>query len=118
MPTYTTRIYSPRWGHEDTYEIEFTREAMTISRNPRAAKCVWMENRDPEWEGESIEHILNNDSIYPPSILPRLYVHLWTSWRNGEIDEEQVDAELQAVTEWLNEVTRRKPRSDFWSTYF
>ena len=118
MQTYSTRIYSPRWGHEDTYKFEFTRDTMTISMTTRTAKCVWVENRDPRWEGESIEYILNNDSIYPPAILPILYEHLWTSWRNGEIDEAQVDAELQAVTEWLNEITRRKPRSDFWNAYF
>lgn len=118
MPTYTTRIYTPRWGHEDTYEFEFTREAMTISMTPRTARCIWVENRDPRWEGEALEHILNNDMIYPPAILPRLYEHLWTSWRNGELGEPAVDAELQAVTEWLNELTRKKPRTDFWKKYF
>jgi hypothetical protein len=118
MPTYSTRIYSPRWGHEDTYDFDFSREAMTISRAPRTVRCVWIENRDPRWEGEPIEHILNNDSVYPPAILPRLYEHLWLSWRSGDLPESRVDAELQAVTEWLNGITKSKPRSDFWSSYF
>lgn len=117
MPTYTTKIYSPRWGHTDEYTFEFTREKMKISVLASTAICIWVEDRDPRWEGD-LESILNNDSIYPPAILPRLYEHLWVSWRNGEINEGEVDAELQAVTEWLNEITARTPRTNFWNSYF
>jgi hypothetical protein len=62
--------------------------------------------------------MLMNDSIYPPAIVRDLIEHLWKSWRNGEIREDAVNAELQEVVAWLNKVTVAKPQSDFWKRYF
>lgn len=118
MATLKTRIYTPRYGYEDAYTLEFTQESMTISTEARTTKCVWVESRDPQWTGESLESMLKNDHIYPPAILPRLLEHLWMSWRKGDLSEAEADAELQAVTSWLNEVTRAKPTTDFWRRYF
>ena len=72
MTTITAQIYSPRWGHNDTYEFELTREAMTITMGARKSRCVWQEGRDPRWEAEPLEGILRNDCIYPPGILVSL----------------------------------------------
>jgi hypothetical protein len=118
MPEFSGDIYSPRWGHTDTYTFTFEPDHMLISMSPREARCNWVEGRDPVWDGESIEHILRNDSIYPPSILPALFEHLWKSWRNGEVDESAVAAELAEVIKWINVVTEAKPDTDFWNKYF
>lgn len=40
------------------------------------------------------------------------------AWRGGEIDTAQAEAELRALADWINAVTRAKPRTDFWRTYF
>jgi hypothetical protein len=32
MPTIELLIFSPRWGHDDTYEIELERDHMEITR--------------------------------------------------------------------------------------
>jgi hypothetical protein len=111
-------IYSPRWGHEDTYTIHLTRDVMTITMQVRVAKCTWRENVNPEWSGKTLEGILNNDMIYPPSILQDLIERAWKAWRDGEIDSVQVDTELQELGAWLNTVTKSKPRTDFWKRYF
>ena len=118
MTTITAQIYSPRWGHDDNYEFELTPEAMTVSMGIRKSKCVWQENRDPIWQGEPVEAILRNDSIYPPTILPDLLEHLWISWRNGEINESDAQTELDAMINWLNTITKAKPETDFWRKYF
>lgn len=118
MTTITAQIYSPRWGHDDKYEFELTQEAMTISMGPRKSKCIWQEGRDPIWQGEPLDAILRNDSIYQPAILPSLLEHLWTSWRNGEINDSEAQTELDAVTKWLNTITTAKPETDFWKKYF
>jgi len=112
------RIFSPRWGRDDVYGVNLQRESMTVALAPRVATCTWRENRDPVWGGEDLETILRNDSIYPPSILPRLFEHVWTSWRGGEIDDAAAARELEALTVWLNEITRAKPATDFWRRYF
>lgn len=118
MTSLTASIYTPRWGHDDIYTFELSRESMFISHATRQSKCVWRDNRDPEWQGESLESRLQNDSIYPPAILPDLLVHLWTSWRNGKLTDTEAQAELDAVVAWLNALTRAKPRTDFWHKYF
>jgi hypothetical protein len=116
--TLTAEIYSPRWGHTDTYAFELSKETMTVSMQAREAVCTWKDNFDPVWTGEQLQHILQNDSIYPPAIFQDLVEHLWKSWRNGELNSEQVNVELQELVSWLNEITKTKPRTDFWRTYF
>lgn len=116
--TLTAEIYSPRWGHNDTYTFELTREAMTISMMAREGKCTWKDSYDPVWTGESLQDMLQNDLIYPPAIFQDLVEHLWTSWRNSEISSTQAQTELHEITSWLNEITKVKPKSDFWSKYF
>lgn len=118
MAAITAQIYSPRWGHNDTYEFELTQEAMNITMGARGSRCEWREGADPEWQGEPLEDILGNDSIYPPAILPNLLEYLWTSWRNGEIDDAEAQVELNIVAEWINTITREKPNTDFWGRYF
>ncbi len=118
MTTISAQIFSPRWGHNDTYELELTPEAMSISMGARKSKCVWQEGRDPQWEGEPLESILRNDSIYPPSVLPSLLEHLWKSWRNSELTDAQAQSELNAVADWLNSITTAKPKTAFWRKYF
>lgn len=118
MTVLSASIYSPRWGHDDTYTFELTRESMLISHAARQSKCVWQEGRDPVWQGESLDSYLRNDSIYAPRILSELLEHLWTSWRNGELDDAQAQTELNAVIEWLNALTRAKPKTEFWRKHF
>mgnify|MGYP001810177518 CR=1 FL=1 len=118
VPTFSAEIYSPRWGHNDTYVFEFQQDTLTIRFHPRVAICKWQENGDPVWTGEAFEQILRNDSIYPPSILQDLIEHLWMSWRNGDIPVDSVNTELQAIITWLNQITEAKPRTEFWSDYF
>ncbi len=118
VPTFSAEIYSPRWGHNDTYVFDFERDTLTIKLPPRIAICTWQENRDPAWTGETLDEILRNDHIYPPSILTELIAHLWTSWRSENIPTDFVNAELQAVIMWLNQITNAKPQTDFWSAYF
>jgi hypothetical protein len=118
VPTFSAQIYSPRWGHNDTYEFVFERDTLKIIMPPRIAICNWQENSDPAWSGEPLEEILRNDCIYPPSILQDLIEHLWTSWRNGDIPANLVNAELQAVITWVNQITEVQPQTEFWSAYF
>src|SRR5688572_8591226 len=110
MPTFSADIYSPRWGHHDAYNFEFEQNTLIIRFGPRVSTCTWQQNRDPMWTGEAFAHMLRNDSIYPPSVLQDLIEHLWKSWRGGEIQTDDVNAELQAIINWLNQITEAKPR--------
>ncbi|MFI8978881.1 hypothetical protein [Ectopseudomonas khazarica] len=116
--TVDLEIFSPRWGHEDTYTVQLTRDFMEIKMPPRVSRATWIENQDPEWSGESIQRIMNNDNIYPPEITQDLFEHVWKEWRNGDINDQQAEAELQEIAKWINAVTRAKPDTEFWNKYF
>ncbi|MEH6529569.1 MAG: hypothetical protein V7718_06475 [Porticoccus sp.] len=111
-------IFSPRWGHEDTYEVELDRDFMEITMQVRKTRAKWVDNLDPEWSGEPLEHIMNNDSIYPPAVTQDLFEHAWKAWRDGDLNDDEVKRELEAVADWINTVTQSKPRSEFWRKYF
>lgn len=112
------QIFSPRWGHEDTYKLELTSESLTITQGARVAKSTWREGLDPEWSGESLERTLRNDSIYPPTNFQDLVEHAWKAWRNEELEDAEVNDELQVLASWLNEITLAKPDTKFWQEYF
>ena len=112
------QIYSPRWGHKDTYTVEMSQAEMTITMHPRVANCTYVPNQDPVWSGEPLQHIFNNDSIYAPEMFPDLFEWAWGKWRNGEISDQDVDTELQLLATWLNTITAAKPQTDFWRQYF
>lgn len=116
--TVELQIFSPRWGHEDTYEVELERDHMEITRGANRARAAWQDNADPAWSGWTVEGIMGNDSIHPPAVTQRMFEKVWTSWRGGEINDAQADAELQAVATWLNVITHAEPRTDFWRAYF
>lgn len=111
-------LYSPRWGHNDTYTVELERDHLEIAMQVRTARADYRPNLDPEWSGESLRDILANDSIAAPDGLERLFEHAWLSWRNGELNDEQVATELQVLAAWVNAITAAKPKTDFWRRYF
>ena len=118
MATFTVQIYSPRWGHNDAYTIGFERDTMTIRMGMRGASCLWVDGRDPKWQGESLEVILSNDHVYGPSNLSSLLEYLWTSWRNNEITDAEAEKELNEIVAWINAITAAKPNTPFWNVYF
>lgn len=123
---FEVHLYSPRWGREDTYEIKLDREQMII-KGVGAGKtvlCSWIEGRDLKWSeqigdtGNPLEKILKKDSIYPPSVFVRALEQAWIAWRDGTLDDQKVSQEVQELCEWVNEVSRRKPKTDFWRNKF
>lgn len=111
-------IFSPRWGHEDIYSVELSREFMRISLQARTASAIWRDGHDPEWSGDSILDIMSNDSIYAPAVIQDLFEYVWKEWRGGKLSDSEANGALQEVAGWLNAVTHAKPESEFWRKYF
>ena len=123
---FEVRLYSPRWGHEDTYEINLDREQMRVKGKGvgKNAVCSLVEGRDPEWSGYNdsignpLEKILKNDSIFPPTVFVRALEYAWDAWRDGTLDDHEILKEVQELCEWVNEVSRSKPKTAFWRKMF
>lgn len=118
-------IYSPRWGHEDAYEINVSRNEMIVKgKGHEQAICSWVENRDPVWTGYNeaignpLQNILENEKIYPPTVFTRALESAWRAWRDNTLADEQLNSEVQVLCEWINVVTRNMPKTDFWRKIF
>jgi hypothetical protein len=122
--SFEVLLYSPRWGHEDTYEIKLNREKMNVKAVNKTAACSWVEGRDPKWSGynESIgnplEQILENDSIFPPTVFVRALEYAWQAWRDCIINDQKISQEVQELSEWVNGVSHTRPQTDFWRKMF
>jgi hypothetical protein len=122
--SFDVRLYSPRWGHEDKYEIKLDRDHMRIGGGHKSAVCSWVEGGDPKWSGYSksvanpLESILQNDSIYPPTVFVWALEQAWKAWRDGRLDHQRVQDEVRHLCEWVNQVSRSKPKTDFWRSAF
>ncbi len=121
---FDVSVFTPRWGHDDTYTVRATRDELTVSAVSKEARCQWVENRDPQWVGHNqtignpLEKILENDSVYPPTVFVRAVEHAWMAWRDATLDDQQFEIELKELVEWLNAVTKAKPESEFWQGVF
>ena len=107
-------IFNPYQGFSDLYSVELSQDCMTISMSGITAKATWIEDCVPEWSGVNIYQTMNHDGIYPPNKIQDLFERAWKAWRNGDLTEHQVDVELNLLANWVNEVTRSRPKSDFW----
>ena len=122
--SFEVQIYSPRWGHEDRYEVTMDREKMTVSLLRITATCSWIEGRDLKWSGHGeitgnpLEQILQNDQIHPPTIFVSALEYAWMAWRDGRLDNQAVFQEVQVLCEWVNLVSRSQPTTDFWQRIF
>lgn len=114
----TADFFSPRWGHDDTYEFEFSRERLTIKHGARVCAAEWKENSDPLWTGEPLVGTMKNDMIYPPDGILSLIEYLWRAWRDGELNADQLQSELNALADYVNASTKAKPKTDFWRGIF
>ena len=120
MITCVANIYSPRWGHDDMYTFNFAQDKMMIKAvtSNSDMTCIWHDDSDPEWTGLNLEDVMRDDEIYPPFNFTSLIEVLWIACKRGEITAEQAQIELNALTEWLNGITRTKPTTEFWSKTF
>lgn len=119
---YTIDIFSPRWGHTDPYEVVMEQDTLTFQQvrgNWPAAVLTDVPDRDPVWNDvNNIWRMLANDHIYPTEKLPDMLEYVWRAWRNGDLQGDDVQAELDELAEFVNATTRAKPRTQFWKSYF
>jgi hypothetical protein len=122
---FTVKLHSPRWGTDDPYDIEMDRKQMSVGKlGPSKAILNYVEGRDPEWSGgpfmskHPLVDILENDSIYPPTIFIRALEFAWSAWRNHELDDVEVETEVGKIFDWVNEVSKSRPTTKFWRTKF
>ena len=111
-------FYSPRWGHTDRYSFVFAMDRLEITHHARKCTAVWSDTVDLSWSGKPLVGTMRNDSITPPDGIEGLIKYLWRAWRNSQLDGEQLQAELNALVDYVNASTNAKPKTDFWRAIF
>lgn len=108
-------ILNPDSGRVDSYFVGLSRNQMTFRQARRVAICTGLEDDDPTWEDEERpKSILKRNSICAPAGFAKMLVRAWLAWRDGELEDATVVEELSLLANWLNAMTRAKPRSEFW----
>lgn len=117
-------FYSPRWGHNDLYRVHFTDTEIYVSAGSKEAKCLQKQDDTLNWTGHNqgtgnpLLNILNDDHIYPPSQFLNGLISAWKSWRTTELTDDELEVELNQLVNWVNESSRSKPKSDYWTGLF
>ena len=122
--TVLAKVFSPRWGHEDTYTIMLTRTSLSVALDMRGAECVMHDNGEAEWRGyhrgsgNPLLAILANDSIYAPAVVPEALEWVLGKWHNREASRDELSMAIQELFSWISFTGRQKPASQFWKEYF
>lgn len=116
--TYRVDVFSPRWQHDDQYEVKFSNEGFQINHMQRIAYYNWTEETGVNWRGDKLHNIFNNDRIYAPKNFEDLLVHVWLSWQDGDLSKTGTERQLKSLFTWLNKISKSKPKTIFWRGYF
>jgi hypothetical protein len=118
-------VYSPRWGHDDIHHLVMNEMKLHFSGNGPGANCSRDDDGNKTWSGygedigdNPLISVLENDAIYPPSILVEAIEWLWEDWLKYEITDDEARAELKVLFDWVNVCSHNKPKLGFWSQKF
>lgn len=104
------KVYSRRWGHDDTYDIEKTSTGWCIGfgaegtadcdkkGNPQLFKC------------------LDHDSVNYPEELGGYLEWLWDESTDKGMDNVEIQEQLNLLGNWISETERNSPKG-IWKGY-
>jgi hypothetical protein len=117
-------VYSPRWNPNDIHILTMDEQKLHFNGNGKGAICSRGNDGDFEWtgyedtNGNSLIAILENDCIFPPTILVKALQMLWVDWASKAIGDDQARVELKHLFDWVDTCTRNRVSTDYWSTKF
>lgn len=113
----TMRLFSPRWGHDDTYTLTHTKDGWIFAHGARPlVKALGREGKDKAGL-PTLLGVMGNDAIYPPDVLDVALGHLWDAIDTNQVTQAQAQAALTDLADWINTCTHNKPKG-FWSGVF
>ncbi|MFA5499325.1 MAG: hypothetical protein WCX83_03690 [Candidatus Cloacimonas sp.] len=95
------KVYSKRWGHEDTYDVERTLDGWAIH-----AMAV---RKSGNKHGSSIIEHLKHDSIcYPHNVESYIY-SLWLYADRNPIEVSDLEDKMKEIADWISQTERNRP---------
>ena len=108
---FTLRVFSRRWGHEDTYRLSLAKDGWLI-------EAMETSKRVSDSHGHPILfRLMEHDSIEYPTRLGDKLHQLWEKASAGTLSGEQVQQALDALAEWITRTETHAPRHTIWGGY-
>ncbi len=104
---YTFRVYSRRWGHEDTYRVRKLVDGWYVGFKAHSGDC----------DREGAPHLAGNfkqDSINYPAGIGFYMEWIWEDLDEGKIDETTAQERLQQLANWVSETEKATPDTIEW----
>lgn len=98
------KVYTRRWGHDDTYDITRNKDGWYISHLTHEGQGG--KNAEP-----ILSYILRQDSVSYPQNLPDIMEDVWSRAEDEGLTKEQVQDMLNRVANWINIVERNYPEN-------
>lgn len=104
------RVYSRRWGHEDTYSIRRTAEGWNILPISRGGPC------DKSGQPFLFEK-LHQDFIQYPHDLDGRLEWLWEQAASRGLSKDEVQTALNDLANWVSSTEKNSPSGGLWEDY-
>lgn len=107
---FTFRVFSKRWGHDDTYRLQRTANGWTVAHLMINGPC---DKGGRPFLFENLRH----DSIHFPAGLEGWMEWLWDQAASQGLDQQKVQAALQQLAEWVSTTEQNAPSGGVWEGY-
>ncbi len=107
---FTFRVFSNRWGHDDTYSVKRTEDGWIISHLAIGGSC---DKGGRPFLFENLRH----DSIKFPARLDGWMEWLWDKALSEGLTQAQVQEALQELAGWVSSTERNAPSDGIWKGY-
>jgi len=112
------KIESFRYGCADTYKFTFTDNMVSVAQGVRKSVGHSDQGSDLKWEGQSLSSILRESSyLTSPDDLQSLIEFLWRDWRGESISNQDLEAGLNDLANWLKAINDAKPSTGILADY-
>lgn len=112
MDKYRLNIFTRRWGHDDTYTIEFTDTGWIFNgvMIPNSGPC------DPKGV-PYLYQTLDHDSVNYPEALGEYLEYLWYKINEGELQSSEIQHSLNVLCDWINICEKSSPIEGVWDHF-
>lgn len=107
---FTFRVYSRRWGRDDTYRLKRTETGWQLDHIMIGGPC-------DKGGKPFLYQNFRQDHIQHPADLSGWMEWLWDQAEEKGLSQEQVQEGLQELADWVSAVERGRPTSDLWFGY-
>jgi hypothetical protein len=107
---FTFRVYSNRWGRDDTYRLKRTETGWEVEHLLIGGPC-------DKGGKPFLYQNFRQDHIQHPAELSGWMEWLWEKAAEQGLPHETVQESLQELADWVSEVERSRPSGDIWLGY-